>query len=154
VTRKQIDRVCKCGVAVPWYSNVCGACSAIRRLNTRYISGAAYCQSQVAIARAKGLIPSPRSFPCADCNGAATEYDHRDYNYALSISPVCRGCNARRGRAIPRNWREGEWDAYLQGAVKPHHPKPHVWNLIELTGGALRADRAHNIRPQEQGADQ
>ena len=37
---------------------------------------------------------------CVDCKKRqATMYDHRNYNRRLSVSPVCRGCNARRGPA-------------------------------------------------------
>lgn len=41
------------------------------------------------------------SVPCVDCGKPAEHYDHRDYNKPLDVQPVCRGCNYRRGRAIP-----------------------------------------------------
>lgn len=55
---------------------------------------------QVARAIRKGEIAHPSAFPCADCGGLAKEYDHRDYSAPLVVEPVCRGCNARRGRAV------------------------------------------------------
>lgn len=54
----------------------------------------------VAKARRLGLLPDPKTLVCDDCGGAATEYDHRDYDKPLSVDPVCRGCNARRGPAL------------------------------------------------------
>jgi ribosomal protein L37AE/L43A len=34
---------------------------------------------------------------CVDCGAVASVYDHRDYNKPLDVSPVCHGCNIRRG---------------------------------------------------------
>jgi len=34
---------------------------------------------------------------CVDCNKPAKVYDHRNYNKPLEVSPVCYGCNVRRG---------------------------------------------------------
>ena len=30
----------------------------------------------------------------------ATQYDHRDYNKPLEVTPVCPSCNGKRGAAI------------------------------------------------------
>ncbi len=48
-----------------------------------------------------GMLASPKGQACTDCGGAATVYDHRDYNKPLEVAPVCRSCNAHRGKAIP-----------------------------------------------------
>lgn len=54
----------------------------------------------VAKARRDGVLADPRKLACVDCDGAAIEYDHRDYSKPLEVVPVCRGCNLRRGPAI------------------------------------------------------
>lgn len=54
----------------------------------------------VAKARYEGLLQSPHGMKCADCGGAAIEYDHRDYDKPLVVEPVCRRCNIRRGPAM------------------------------------------------------
>lgn len=74
----------------------------------RLISGGSYCGNEVNKALRRGIIRPARDYACVDCSGQATEYDHRDYNFPLSIEPVCRGCNARRGKAIPRQWAPNE----------------------------------------------
>ena len=39
---------------------------------------------------------------CVDCKkNRAIQYDHRDYNKPLDVTPVCRSCNKKRGSAIP-----------------------------------------------------
>lgn len=95
------------------HAYVCSPCSLGAYLRSRFLSGGAWAQGQVAIARRKGLLPSPKTFTCADCGAPATEYDHRDYNLPLAVDPVCRGCNVRRGPAIPKRWGPGEWEAYV-----------------------------------------
>ena len=37
---------------------------------------------------------------CVDCGERATQYDHRDYGEPLKVEPVCRSCNAKRGKAL------------------------------------------------------
>lgn len=57
----------------------------------------------LAQAKAQGILPTQNevaSFKCADCIGAASEYDHRDYNHPLKVVPVCHSCNIRRGRGM------------------------------------------------------
>jgi hypothetical protein len=53
----------------------------------------------VSKARARGLLPTPKSLACSDCGGAAHDYDHRDYSRPLDVQPVCRACNFKRGPA-------------------------------------------------------
>lgn len=66
-------------------------------------SGKGLAHTLVARAKRSGLIPDLNAvyMKCSDCNEQATEYDHRDYNYPLLVSPVCRSCNLKRGSAIP-----------------------------------------------------
>lgn len=48
-----------------------------------------------------GLLPRlDGSIKCADCGGAANEYDHRDYTRPLDVEPVCGSCNSKRGVAL------------------------------------------------------
>ena len=56
----------------------------------------------VSAAVSKGVLPSlkDREYACTDCDGIATEYDHRDYSRPLDVEPVCGSCNKRRGTAI------------------------------------------------------
>lgn len=89
-----------------------------RHFYARYLSGAALAHSTTARARSRGELPDPRSALCVDCGRAATEYDHRDYNEPLKVDPVCRGCNARRGKAKPKQWAPGEWAAYIASQQK------------------------------------
>jgi hypothetical protein len=37
---------------------------------------------------------------CSDCEKRAVHHDHRDYARPLEVSPVCRGCNRKRGSAV------------------------------------------------------
>ncbi len=55
--------------------------------------------SAVAKAVRKGDLRPASAFACADCGGAASQYDHRDYTKPLQVVPVCRSCNVMRGPA-------------------------------------------------------
>jgi len=57
----------------------------------------------VAKAIKAGDLERPGKFKCVDCGTQATEYDHRDYSQPLTVDPVCRRCNLRRGSAISPN---------------------------------------------------
>ena len=46
-----------------------------------------------------GVLARADCFLCADCGGAARDYDHRDYSKPLEVVPLCHGCNLRRGPA-------------------------------------------------------
>jgi len=63
--------------------------------------GAIQAHNAVGAAIRRGELTHPSKLPCADCRGAAVEYDHRDYNRPLEVEPVCRRCNLRRGPAVP-----------------------------------------------------
>jgi hypothetical protein len=47
----------------------------------------------VADAIRAGELKRPADYPCADCGKPAIEYDHRDYDRPLVVTPVCRACN-------------------------------------------------------------
>ena len=54
----------------------------------------------------RGVLKRPSEYSCCDCGGAASQYDHRDYNNPLDVQPVCRRCNLKRGPAIPEKKTE------------------------------------------------
>ncbi len=138
---------CRCRASHSRYGNVCSSCSSRRYLLRRYLSGARFCQAEVAKARNRGDLTPPSCLPCADCAGAASEYDHRDYSHALIVEPVCRGCNRRRGSARPRTWAPGEWDRYVERMRTTKNTKqPNLIRLFDAAGASwveLRPDLYH-----------
>lgn len=50
----------------------------------------------------EGRLLKPGNYPCVDCGGAASQYDHRDYRKPLEVVPVCRSCNISRGPGLPK----------------------------------------------------
>lgn len=91
-------------------AKLCGACIPVRAVETIKRSRERHPQSKWALkahaavnaAIKKGALPKPGSFSCTDCKvWKAQCYDHRDYNKPLDVEPVCYGCNAKRGPAIP-----------------------------------------------------
>ena len=52
---------------------------------------------KVKAAIKRGVLADPKTLRCADCQGKAIEYDHRDYGKPLEVDPVCRPCNWKRG---------------------------------------------------------
>lgn len=60
------------------------------------LKAAAYAFTRAAIAN--GFLVDPRSCDCVDCGGDAECYDHRDYSKPMMVEPVCKRCNASRGR--------------------------------------------------------
>lgn len=113
-----MDRACKaCSASIsdrPRNAVMCRACRRARQHDP--VRQAAH--KAVADARRRGELPAPSTLACADCGGAATDYDHREYAKPLQVDAVCRGCNLRRGSAIdalarntsrikPRDHREG-----------------------------------------------
>lgn len=83
-------------------------------LRSAFWSGRRLAQLAVANAKNQGLLANAKVFACTDCGCAATEYDHRDYGRPLDVVPVCRRCNALRGKAIPRQWTDAELLAYAR----------------------------------------
>jgi len=61
---------------------------------------------------------------CVDCGAPARDYDHRDYNRPLDVEPVCRGCNVKRGSAVPHvnyiPWPGHEKAREIKAARKAH----------------------------------
>ena len=56
-------------------------------------------KKKVYIAVRRGDLPRASELKCADCGKSAEVYDHRDYNLPLNVNPVCKSCNAIRGKA-------------------------------------------------------
>ena len=79
----------------------CAACKPLRRPEYYGWVGKEEAMAAVSAAIKAGQLPHPRGLRCADCSGPAVEYEHRDYNKPLQVDPICRGCNLRRGPAIP-----------------------------------------------------
>lgn len=79
-----------------------GASSATERSVTR---GDRLFQTAMAMVREAieaGLLPRlDGSISCVDCDKPAVVYDHRDYRKPLMVVPVCKGCNIKRGPALP-----------------------------------------------------
>ena len=80
---------------------------------------------------ANGFIKHPSNFQCVDCGCKASEYDHRDYNKPLDVVPVCRGCNARRGQAIPLN---GFIEKMISLNHRPYKYKIHMLRMAKAMG--------------------
>lgn len=114
-------------------------------LYRRYVSGQLFCGAQVARAIRDGVLPHPSRMPCADCTGASTEYDHRDYNRPLWVTAVCRRCNARRGRAVPRQWSAVEAFSYVRSLLTHSYDFRVACRAIEL-GTDLRFDQRATIQ--------
>lgn len=55
---------------------------------------------EVSRAVRTGLLQPARELACVDCGKSASDYDHRDYAKPLSVDPVCRSCNQKRGPAL------------------------------------------------------
>lgn len=58
-------------------------------------------QSVVRNAKKRGELRPVWEHWCADCNNwSATAYEHRHYSKPLEVTPVCYGCNMKRGPAL------------------------------------------------------
>ena len=77
----------------------CWGCSKLRPKK----NGQAQAAYQVNKAVRNGILPSASTLICVDCGKPAQCYEHRDYNKPLEVVPTCKGCNIRRGPAIPLN---------------------------------------------------
>lgn len=66
-------------------------------------NGATKARTEVQKAIRKGILLclKKNKVKCCLCRYRATEYDHRDYNKPLEVSPVCKSCNQEIGKAIP-----------------------------------------------------
>lgn len=56
--------------------------------------------AKVAAAVNRGWLVRARDLKCVDCGNQADHYDHRNYTQPLSVQPVCRSCNKKRGPAL------------------------------------------------------
>ncbi len=97
-------------------------------------------QRMVSISIRGGLLPKPRLLACVDCGGAASEYEHRDYNEPLRVEPICRRCNLRRGPAIPKH---GSVDQLLAHGLVPYRSMRATRMLFASLG---RPDVAELVR--------
>jgi len=80
-----------------------------RQLMTHDQRWQSFAMRAVMFAKSVGALPDldKGNIECVDCDAAAECYDHRDYARPLDVSPVCMGCNARRGSAcIPEPYIE------------------------------------------------
>lgn len=97
-----------------------------------YGTGATLAKGQTAKAIREGRLAHPRTLLCADCLRPATGYDHRDYNYPLRVDPICHGCNANRGPAIPRKGFFTEMFAKQYGCYTKRVSMQKIFRLIGL----------------------
>jgi hypothetical protein len=93
-----------------------------------YFSGKSISGFVVAKAIRDGVIEHPSKFDCVDCGCKATEYDHRNYNEPLNVVPTCRGCNARRGQAIPLN---GFIESMINLNYRPYKYRIHMLRMAK-----------------------
>ena len=94
-------------------------------------TGRAIAQGIVSVAVRDGRLPIAKLFRCADCAGPASEYEHRDYNRPLDVQPICRGCNLRRGPAIPR---DGAIEATVARGFAPYRLRRNARRLLVMMG--------------------
>ena len=90
-----------------------------------------------------GILAHPTTSACVDCGQGAEQYDHRDYNQPLAVDPVCRGCNARRGPAIPLR---GSVEMLLSRGCIPYRSATRLSRLCALMGRAEVAARVPKRR--------
>lgn len=86
------------------------------------------CQAQFITRRAiaKGVVPHPSEFPCADCGAPAYCYDHRDYRRPLWLTPLCNSCNGRRPMALP--WAPKDHNGNRREDRVLHARRPATWD--------------------------
>jgi hypothetical protein len=75
----------------------CWICSNLRPRK----NGQAQAAAAVNKAVRNGILVPVATLTCVDCGKPAQCYEHRDYNKPLQVEPTCKGCNIRRGPAIP-----------------------------------------------------
>lgn len=113
--------------------------------------------AMIAVAKAvrSGRLPPVEYSLCDDCGKGAQQYDHRDYNLPLSVDPVCRSCNLKRGPAIPL--RGAIARAVGRGCAPYRNPVPAnrclavlgISDLFQVsTGRRLEADDWLRVLPQ------
>lgn len=107
------ERTCVgCGDAhLRRFSKFCWPCTGANFIFSNWANGRLIAARAVAQARAAGELLPASAFKCVDCGRSANCYDHRDYNRPLIVDPVCKGCNIKRGPAVPREW---SFDDFMQ----------------------------------------
>jgi hypothetical protein len=82
----------------------------IKSLRKRFWNGQRQAHAAVAQAIKSGDLAPAKNFICMaeGCESMATDYDHADYSNPLDVVPVCRSCNLRWGRALPKRWEPQE----------------------------------------------
>lgn len=85
----------------------------------------------------RGQIPPVLTCCCVDCGLRAEHYDHRDYAKPLSVEPVCRSCNKRRGPGRPL---DPEGYALLRVRAK------HLWTEFHAWSAARQATYERRIQ--------
>ena len=75
--------------------------------------------------------------PCTDCPQPADRYDHRDYTRPLDVEPVCRLCNARRGKGLPLHITEWSYQTertthHISTTTPLTRPTPEILTLDDL----------------------
>lgn len=95
---KKLAACMECGRSLAGTRSYC-RCLNCHRVNEKFRTRA---RNLVARAIRAGELPSlaEGGVSCVDCGRAADRYDHRDYSKPLSVDPVCRTCNRRRGPGV------------------------------------------------------
>ena len=85
----------------------------------------------------KGWLKDPSHWLCCDCGKPATTYDHRDYNFALKVEPVCQSCNVKRAHGIPSS------EARKRAKYGPPPPRANTLSYEEIRAIQIKltADR-------------
>lgn len=78
-----------------------------------------------------GRLPKACSEKCLDCGSQAVDYDHRDYNFPLTVEPVCRSCNIKRGPAIPLR---GSLKKLIENGRIPYRSRHRTMQLFSRMG--------------------
>lgn len=89
------------------------------------------CVRAVRQAIVSGELPPPRGMVCVDCGGEAIEYEHRDYRKPLDVEPICRGCNLKRGPAIPK---PGSLERLVESGMVPYILRHRTEQLFRRMG--------------------
>jgi hypothetical protein len=119
----------------------CGRCIAAG-LGLKRVGCQRDAHSVVAAAIRGGALARPDSLRCTDCDAAAAQYDHRDYNKPLDVEPVCRRCNLRRGPGIPPT-ESGK--VVASHGTPPHDLRAYLGNAGRGAGTAIA--RALGVHP-------
>lgn len=90
-------------------------------------------ESLVSAAVKAGVFAPARVHKCVDCGEQARDYDHRDYQKPLTVEPVCRSCNLRRG---PARQSAVSLRAQVAGGCSPYRMKARAAKLLAVMGAS------------------